>query len=353
MIRYFQITVCLAFAFVALCQPAAAQFPKTLLIEEFTSATCGPCVDASTALNKVLDSVKSQKLGTAVTIRYHVNEPFPHDPMYDANPTDVAARKQLYIGTGSVNPPVLRINGEETSAAPTSFVDVFTAVKPYLTEKSPVKLDVVQTREGNQLMIKVTATASQSEGVNGLTLRLAVLESFVHYDKLDIAAWNKETDFYDVMRKMLANSSPITLNPKASASYTFTLPIDPSWNIDKIFSVAFLQDPFDNVVIQTGTGQMTSSVAAPASMAGFSLDQSTPNPANNMVTVGYSLGTPQQVTIELYNASGARVASVDKGVRESGAHRASIDISSLPAGAYTYTITAGKYRESKMMTVVK
>jgi hypothetical protein len=183
---------------------------------------------------------------------------------------------------------------------------------------------------------------------------VGVVEAFRHDDNVkDIAAWNGESDFHDVMRKMLANTTNITLNPNKSQSYTFTYTIDPSWQPGQMYAVAFLQDPFDNSVIQTGFSSPSSGVETLQTMAGFSLEQSIPNPANGMAAIGYTLGTPRQVVIELYNASGERVALVDEGVQESGAHRASIDVGGLPAGAYTYTITAGKYRESKMMTVVR
>ena len=53
-----------------------AQFPRTTLIEEFTSATCKPCTTATPIINSVIKA-KSPRV---VSIRYHLNFPAPGDP---------------------------------------------------------------------------------------------------------------------------------------------------------------------------------------------------------------------------------------------------------------------------------
>jgi hypothetical protein len=92
------------------------QTPKRyVLIEEFTSATCPPCVQASEKLNAMVRVENG-----LISVRYHMNWPAPGDPFNVANPTDNNARRQYY-GVNSI--PFAAVMGNWTGHPLTSDFD--------------------------------------------------------------------------------------------------------------------------------------------------------------------------------------------------------------------------------------
>jgi hypothetical protein len=347
---YFLTALVLACSFGTL---AAQTYPRTVLIEEFTSATCVPCSQATPIINSIIADSKYQS--RVISVRYHMDLPFAGDPWYKANVPDNSARKAFY-GISAL--PAARINGVITQVQPTNETDMRLAIEGEMNGaagNAPAKLEVTQSQDGNQVSVAVKVTAG--EAINGLKLMAAAVETRSHIDTLIGAPWNHEKDVYDVMRKLLpdANGQTVTLAAGKSQTFNLSYTIDPSWQADQMYTVAFLQDAFDNTVVQAGFSPRPtpSSVDAPASLTGFSLAPSAPNPASTVASIGYTLGSPEHVTIELRDLSGALVSRLDEGARESGSHQAGLDVSGLPSGVYSYTIRAGEYRESRMLTVVR
>ena len=69
-----------------------SQSQRLVLLEEFTSATCGPCVSA----NNNFHTWQTQNPDKFTSIYYHVNWPSPGDPMNLANPSENGARVSFY-----------------------------------------------------------------------------------------------------------------------------------------------------------------------------------------------------------------------------------------------------------------
>ena len=59
------------------------------------------------------------------------------------------------------------------------------------------------------------------------------------------------------------------------------------------------------------------------------------------------------MTIEVHDITGTLVASFNRGVQEIGTFQTTLDLSGLSSGVYFYTIHAGSYRETKMLTVAR
>ncbi|MCB2206021.1 hypothetical protein KQI65_14870, partial [bacterium] len=55
------------------------------------------------------------------------------------------------------------------------------------------------------------------------------------------------------------------------------------------------------------------------------------------------------VTLEVYNALGAKVATLVDGVQEAGSYQAQLNATGLPTGLYYYTMRAGSFRCSRTM----
>lgn len=65
-----------------------------------------------------------------------------------------------------------------------------------------------------------------------------------------------------------------------------------------------------------------------------------PNPATSSVGIRFALQHPQRVAITVYDAQGRPVLEADAAPRPAGDQTVDLDLQSLPAGAYYYTVQA-------------
>ena len=85
----------------------------------------------------------------------------------------------------------------------------------------------------------------------------------------------------------------------------------------------------------------------------YTLAQNYPNPFNPSTTINYTLPSDQFISIRIYNVLGAEVASLVNERQGQGRHTVHFDASRLHSGIYYYTMTAGNYRETKKMMLLK
>ncbi len=86
--------------------------------------------------------------------------------------------------------------------------------------------------------------------------------------------------------------------------------------------------------------------------AGFSLAQNYPNPFGASTRIAYSLASPQQVTLILYDALGHEIRRLVDQAQSSGAHSVRLDAAGLARGAYFYRLTAGSFSAMKGIVVL-
>lgn len=79
----------------------------------------------------------------------------------------------------------------------------------------------------------------------------------------------------------------------------------------------------------------------------------TPNPAVNSTTISYALKEAANASISVFDITGKQVRTYPQGIKTAGSHTLKIDVSNLNAGMYFYTLTAGKYKMTGKMNVVK
>lgn len=85
----------------------------------------------------------------------------------------------------------------------------------------------------------------------------------------------------------------------------------------------------------------------------FALLQNYPNPFNPTTIIRYGLPQEAHVRLELYNALGQWIRSVDEGLKQAGYHTVEVDGSTLAAGVYVYRLLAGPFVCAKKLLVVK
>jgi hypothetical protein len=78
------------------------------------------------------------------------------------------------------------------------------------------------------------------------------------------------------------------------------------------------------------------------SSSGFSIGTANPNPASTVIAVHYALPNSRPVAITVFDARGRIVLFQNENIQLAGAHRISLDLTSLPSGSYSYRIVAGE-----------
>ena len=84
-----------------------------------------------------------------------------------------------------------------------------------------------------------------------------------------------------------------------------------------------------------------------------SLSQNYPNPFNPSTRIRFELAQRQHAVLSICDVTGREIARPVDGVKEAGTHDVSVTGSGLSSGIYFYTLTAGAYRETRRMVLVK
>ena len=160
--KYFvSILLCVFTINLALGQGASK---RLVVIEEFTSATCGPCVDA----DKVLKTVVNIDSGI-IALKYHLNVPSPGDPFYKANPTHNDKRGSLYSVPAL---PAARVNGYR-NVDPRDGAAMIAASKNDQSIPYPISMKVTNTSVSGNEMKAIIEIESDIE-INNFILHAAV-----------------------------------------------------------------------------------------------------------------------------------------------------------------------------------
>ena len=85
----------------------------------------------------------------------------------------------------------------------------------------------------------------------------------------------------------------------------------------------------------------------------FSLDQNFPNPFNPSTQIRFSVPSKGMVTLKVSDILGREVAVLMHEVLETGSYVTKFNAKNLTSGTYFYTLTAGDYRMTQKMTLVK
>ena len=238
----------LAVALIALMGSVSASAQNTYdrisLVEQFTSATCGPCVAAGPVMGRVISLANG-----SVSIRYHMSFPAPGDPWNVANPAENSSRQTFY----SVNSiPTARVNGKTTTdprneALLTQTINTDNAVK------SPMKITVTQAGTAVKVKIETNIDLKSHKLQVALVSRRTVLEGL----PADLPGSNGETEFGDAMLDMMPNAAGTALSMDANSSkefdFTFNQGQGDLWPVGQQYVIAFVQANTSREVLQAGT----------------------------------------------------------------------------------------------------
>jgi len=231
-------TIYLIFLFVAISFIAQSQSQRFILVEEATNASCGPCASQ----NPAFDALLQNNLDKLVAIKYHWYFP-GYDPMHNHNTVENNARVSYYNINGVPHALIdgSSITGSNYTGAPSNC----TQAKIDAAYAVPSPFEISMSHEVNNDVINVVMLIEATENVEGnLRARMAVVEKHIHFTSAPGS--NGETDFHDVMKKMLPDPSGTKLNTAINDGEYFI--IEQSWeleniyNMDEIGVVGFIQD---------------------------------------------------------------------------------------------------------------
>ena len=184
-----------------------AGLKKTVLLENFSNIGCAPCV----VPNKILKNFQSYIPKTdLVIIKYPTNFPSPNDIFYIANKTDNNVRMAYY---NIMIAPSIIIDGVLWPTASDSN-SIKERINTRLSEKAifSMKVDVSGSNFAGEIEIRVqiVSFADSLINFNNLDLKIAVIENDLNFSTPPGS--NGETEFSNVMRKMIPDSYGTQLN---------------------------------------------------------------------------------------------------------------------------------------------
>ena len=220
---------------------------RTILVEAFSQASCGPCVNPNAALQTLHDANPTK----FIPIKYQVSWPGV-DPMNAQNPTDVASRVTYYNVTGV---PSRSLDGTVT---PVANVTQATIDARYAVQ-SPISLSVSHTMNPDfTANVTVTISAPAVWNPANTVLHLALIEKNITFTSAPGS--NGETVFKNVMRKMLPNPNGTAVDAAnfavagGSQTFTFNNVAMPSYlyKLSEVGFIAWVQNNTSKEVHQAG-----------------------------------------------------------------------------------------------------
>lgn len=77
-----------------------------------------------------------------------------------------------------------------------------------------------------------------------------------------------------------------------------------------------------------------------------------PNPANNSATFGYSLPESGTISLQLFDMQGRLIKTIFNGEQQQGIHTSEHDLTGIAQGLYVYTLTVGKKKMQKKLSII-
>lgn len=264
---------------------------KTVLVEHFTNASCGPCASQNPGLQSTLDANSSK----VTSIRYQWYFPGT-DPMYDHNPTDVGIREDYY-GINAVPNSILEGN-QGGPDLPSSVITNNSIDNRYNTSPA-YSLNATATMTScNDIEVNLNLT-SLANNNNNIVAHIVVTEELISFDSPPGS--NGETEFHNVMKKMLPSASG---TPVSAITNQETQSITESWSMSNVYDVnqirvvCFIQN--------NSTKEVLNAIFVTPTMGSLSNFDATLNASEDIIC-----GNSHSPIINLTNNGSTNLTSID------------------------------------------
>lgn len=220
-----------------------AQNQRTVVLECFTSTTCGPCAQANPALDNLINN-NADKL---IAIKYHVNWPAAGDPMNLHNPGDVSSKVSFY----SINAVPYSV-GDGTWVGNSGSVSQ-AMINQWAAVDSPIDMRMTYYFNAAQdtMFVVVMGRASSAINSNSLKLNISVIEKTMEY--ASAPGSNGERIFHNVMKKLLPSAAGTSIAAMEAGdyfAYKYSWALANVMNVSELTAVSWLQDGTTKQMIQ-------------------------------------------------------------------------------------------------------
>ncbi|CAN5286364.1 hypothetical protein BH09BAC5_BH09BAC5_00310 [soil metagenome] len=148
----------------------------------------------------------------------------------------------------------------------------------------------------------------------------------------------------------MASSLPTTITINSTQSYTFHYTIPASYNPANMRVVVLLIDNTTSVkhIMNSASGDVLMGINSPTSISGIDLF---PNPSNENTTIHLGIKQNENVSVEVFDITGALISADNKGLVAEGEHDFYLNTSNLSQGIYFVKVTAGSSVQTIKMLV--
>lgn len=323
---------------------------KGVLVENWTSSTCGPCASN----NPQFKAWMTQNWANLVCVSYHVGWPSPgNDPMYLHNPTQSYDRRYYYSVNSVPEGIMMGIHIYIGSPFPFSTMSVYYNL--YSNQTTPAGLTVTDTRiAGDSNRCNITLTNFSALPAGNYALRVMAVERWIIYTSPP--GTNGETEFRNVFRRSFPNSQGTQIPLTAGTyNYVFTYKIDPVWRDSSINTIAFIQNDNDKVILNASRPGILTGIEPYINEipVNYSLGQNFPNPFNPTTVIHFEMPKDGYVTLKVYDIVGNEITTLVDGNHRAGKYNVDFYGTNLSSGVYFYTLKAAGFTDTKKMILVK
>ena len=304
-----------------------SQSQRTVLMEEFTQASCPPCETSTPPLNARL----AENEDKVVQIRYQVFWPGT-DPMNEDNPREVEDRRIFYDVTSV---PYVMLDGRRTNGVLSNLLPQ-TAINSAYAKTAPVLLELDHEMAADLKTMTINAKIF-NEGNNlfsnpSARLRIAIIEEVIEWD--EPPGSTSITDFEAVFKGFVGGSAGHSIPDIPGSNFTSynwtNLKIPKTmYNSNSVSLVAFIQDDMTKEILNAAA---TEPQVQPGPYTDISIEDFSRNSTGNLCNPVYTSN------ISFTNNSNTPATNLQLTVDISGQDEINIPIGgSLDSGeSYTY-----------------
>ena len=327
---------------------ATAQEQRVPLFEIFTSSTCPPCKPGNTIYENVVGPKPDHEY---VSVKYQQNFPGSGDP-YATDET--VNRRSSYYAITSV--PRMEIDGGWDQNAQLFTNSLYTSARNVPAEnKLSGRYTLNPTTKQLQARLEHTPLTAAAAAA-GTRLYVAILES----ETVQNVKSNGETEFFNVVKKMLPSETGTLLNGATmgqadTTNLTFTfagnfrLPANGQTANRINHAIEHSVEDFANLRVVAwvqGSNKQVHQAANLMKVGNLSIGEMSqtiakstvfPNPASNVVKIAFEMKSADNISASILSMNGAVVAQ--KMVKlTAGTNEISFDTQALPNGYYNVVV---------------
>lgn len=317
---------------------------RTVLFEQFTSNTCGPCASvAPTVANLLANNNVNQANGKVASIKYHQNFP---QPGTDAAYTAESNARRGYYGISGI--PGAVVSGNAFNGHPVNLNQ--TIIDQVYNKPTIFSINVDASYNGNTVTVNADLTSFIAFAGSNTRFHIAIIEKSINNLP---GGTTSQVVFTHVSRKMLPNQTGsavgnMTVNQTQSFNFTHTLPNVFS-TMDGLTVVAFVQNNTTLEVYQAAVADITTSVN---NLDAFKTNIY-PNPATDLVYINLENPANERVLVNVFNMHGQMVRTQDFGRLGADNQLIEFNNSDLMNGIYFYQIIVGEKMVTRKISIAK